>query len=154
MQPSLRRKLPAMLALLALAACAEPTLQGGGDASLRAARDLWASHGIRDYGYLLTRTCDCPAEQQGPVRVEVRDGAPVSVTYAGSGEPAPQADFGQLDTVEELFDFIQRAIESKPFEIAQSYDVELGYPTRVQVNPSGARGGDQDGFAVQDFQHP
>jgi hypothetical protein len=112
----------------------------GAQDRLDAAQRRWDRFGARDYSYVVTRTCGrCGV---APARIVVRDGKP-------RGTPR---GYASLDTVPELFAYVQKAIDSHPFRLDASYGPRSGVPTMVAAD--GARGvaDDVTGFVVQRFR--
>lgn len=94
-----------MLATLALAASLATA-----QADLDAAKARWAQAGLTDYGYTVRRHCFCP-DSGDPYALHVRNGQPVN----------PQPTTASDDTVPELFDRVQRAIDQDPEELTATY---------------------------------
>jgi len=142
------------LAALALSGCEfGPTESHRGEReALRAARARWAGKGTPDYGYVVRNTCFCGPEVVGPVKVEVRGGQNASSTYVSSGAPASARHFASLDTVEDLFDTIHRALEDAPAEVRVTYHKELGYPLEAFFDPSRTTVDEEQGFVVEQFR--
>lgn len=140
------------LLALALQACVLDVLSLDRTTTLRAAQARWEAAGIGSYAYTLARECDCPPAVREPVRVEVRGGAPASVTVLATGAPASPEIFGRFDTVEELFGFIERAVRDRAFAIRALYDEGDGHPVYARVKYPVDRAAADGGFAVTDFE--
>jgi hypothetical protein len=150
-----RLRLLAVLALaLGLHACSLLPFESGETTRerLREARALWERQGIRSYRYTVAMTCFCPPERVGPVVVEVRDGATVSVTSANQGRTVAPGAFAGLDTVEELFAFIEQGLGKKPDETRTEYHPELGYPTAVRFDYERNAIDEENGILVSAFE--
>ena len=91
-------------------------------ADLADARARWASSGVDDYVVTYDQVCFCPQVQ---VEVTVVDGV---VT---DSEVRSEVDFGDLPvlTVDDMFDEIERQIDTGAFSIDVDYDSETGHPT-------------------------
>ena len=96
----------------------------------------WASKSVTDYQYTFRWSCFCTEDFVKPVIISVRNGMINTVVYVDSGNSVDESHFGRYRTVEELFDFIQDAIDEKAYEISVSYDPELGYPTSASIDYS------------------
>jgi hypothetical protein len=145
----------ALLALaLALASCEYgPTEPYAAELKrLDRSRALWERSRVRDYHYTVTNTCFCPEEFAGPVVVEVREGNTVSATYASTGAPARPQPFASMDSVDELFDTIARALDREPDAVNVSYDPELGYPVSAHFDFDTRTADEEGGFRVRGFQ--
>jgi hypothetical protein len=124
---------PALL-LAALAGCNLGDDDGFQRRKLAEARTLWDRKDVASYSYLLELQCFCaPASQLEPVVVTVRNGAVTSVKYE-DGTSAPGAVFGAYDTVEELFDMIEDAIDRDADMLQVGYDAVYGFPNVINVD--------------------
>ncbi len=153
----IRPKNPARwLALAALAvllpSCEVSPTDLDRNTAFREAREQWTLANVSSYSYTVRRNCFCAAATQGPARVEVRNGQTVSVTAAAGATAFDRAAFDAYDTVDELFQQVERAMDAKPFRLAVSYDTELGFPSEMFMNPGGNTADDESGFVVVDFQ--
>lgn len=101
-------------------------------AELDVNRSVWEDAAIAEYTYELTRLCYCGLA--GPLTVTVADHAVVSATRADGERIAPQ-DLHVVETVDDLFNVVQRAIDERAFRYAVEYHPELGYPTLVDLDP-------------------
>jgi hypothetical protein len=97
-------------------------------------RSLWAARELAGYWYQLKVGCFWPPQITEPVVVEVRNGAPVSVTCVGTGQPAESKYFEKYDTVEELFAVIDDALARKAAEMTVNYDAATGVPARIYID--------------------
>lgn len=135
----------------ALTGCSDlfgPTSEAG---RLERNQRLWRAAAVDDYRMTVKLQ---GAWFYGAVVVEVRNGTPVSVTPHGpSTLPAEYITtaFQDLDTVEELFTAVQRAIDQKPERLEVKYDPRLGAPTYLYVDVSANIADEEHGFAVEDF---
>lgn len=135
-----------------LAGCGE--IFGPADEGTRLERNRrqWSSAGTNDYRMTVKLQ---GAMLYAAVVVEVRGGTPVSVTPFGpSNLPAAHVTsaFEQLDTVEELFAAVQRAIKQKPERLEAKYDPSLGVPVYLYVDVRANIADEEYGFTVEDFQ--
>ncbi|MBW3571707.1 MAG: hypothetical protein KY467_11415 [Gemmatimonadetes bacterium] len=128
-----------MLLLAALAGCGlgdDDSLQRQ---KLQEARTRWQGKNVASYSYVLELQCFCaPASQLRPVLVTVQNGAVASLQYwdpdPAKRTPAPDSIFGAYDTVEELFDLIEDAIDRDADVLQVGYDAEYGFPYVVNVD--------------------
>ena len=70
----------ALLTLFMVISCAGPVPRDLADAE-----KLWQEQGLRNYDFTVERQCFCPEDWRGPVNIQVRDGAAVSITYVSDG---------------------------------------------------------------------
>lgn len=123
------------LVAFALGACTVlgPDAYAGERERLSDARRLWRAQGWDSYAFRLQRLCFC-AGGTDPAEVTVINGRRVSVTVVQTGEPVPEAWAQYYLTIDELFDFIEDAIDTEAHEITVSYERELGYPVSVRID--------------------
>src|SRR5262249_14840101 len=96
----------------------------------------WAKQHARDYTYTVTKTCGrCDAK---PARVKVRAGKP-------SHTPKGYAD---LDTVPELFAYVQSAIRSHPYKLTVTFNARTGVPETLVVDEKKSLVDDVTGLGV------
>lgn len=110
----------------------EPDPWQSRQAELDANRSVWDDAAITEYTYELNRLCYCGLA--GALNVTVVDQAVVAATRADGGPIAPR-ELDVVETVDDLFDVIQRAIDERAFSYRVEYDPELGYPTLVDLDP-------------------
>jgi len=115
--------------------------------ALAEARQQWASTGVDSYEFTVSVHCMC-----GPLEMRVRviDGAVVSRVYLRDGQPVPANELSGHDTVEELFAYLEYALDRRPAEIEAEYDAR-GVPTSVFVDWSKNAMDEEGGFGVSDF---
>lgn len=121
-------------------------------AELRRSRDLWASRHVAGYRYTLQVSCFCPPPLTDRVVIEVRNGVRTSITFAGSGAPAPAELFAQYDSVEKLFAFLEREINAPADRISADYDPASGYPVDVFIDRIEPAADDELGLSVRSFE--
>jgi Family of unknown function (DUF6174) len=148
-------RLAAVLAVsLGAASCDNPFSSGRLEnerEALLASMSRWENRGVGDYTFVVRRSCFCGDDTTRPVRVEVRDGAVVSRTYADTGAPAPADRFEPFDTVEDLFALVGEAIENEAYEVDAVYDAVLGYPVDVAIDYARDAVDDEGGFVLTSF---
>ena len=93
---------------------------------LRQKREQWASQKIANYQYTI-KLVAFNADGGKPVLIEVRDGKQVSMKCVGCELKQPET-FTKLDTIEKLFETIEKGIENNENSLEIKYDKSLGYP--------------------------
>ena len=122
-----------LLAVIILASACS----GSANSELERNEKLWQSQNLTNYDFTLERQCFCPTDWRGPVDIQVRNGKAISVTYVSNGQAATAEKFGDVDTIEKLFDVIRDAYEGKnSFEqkaetVNVTYHPEKGYPPTI-----------------------
>lgn len=124
--------------------------------NLAQARLRWAGKNVTSYSYVLELQCFCaPATQLRPVLVTVQNGAAVSLEYyhenPAQRTPAPADIFGPYDTVEELFEIIDDAIDRDADRLQVGYDQEYGFPDIANIDYE-VGGSEQILFVVTRFE--
>lgn len=123
------RRLIVAVAILGIvvAACG-----GGPRGELDAARESWAESGVDDYRMRVTNSCFCTLEWVGPFDVTVQDGEIVEVVFDGAVIEPGDSHPDHLFTVERLFDFIDRKLDTAD-EIHVTYG-EDGHPVTIDID--------------------
>jgi hypothetical protein len=142
------------LVTLALAACANPkttpsTTPVGAIDTLDEARAAWASSGINNYDFTITRQCFCMEEYAGPFAVRVRDGVS-TVTRSSDGNEVDPLILNLLPlSAEELFRFAEERQDQASFRV--TYDQATGLPLSVWSDPIPEAADDELGIMVSGF---
>ena len=147
----IRFLLPALilLTLLGVASCTSSIPQ-----ELTTSEKLWKDQGLRNYDFTLQRDCFCPEDWRGPVNIQVRNGAAVSVTYVSSGAVVTEGKFDKADTVDKLFTILKNAydgkgdFEQKAATINVTYNPQKGYPTTFYIDVSQTIADEEQGYTV------
>jgi hypothetical protein len=145
-----------LLVMMGVTGCADLLGGGGGDAfqrrKLAEARALWESRSAEAYQYDLDIVCACvPPEDLGTVRVTV-SGTASTVEYIDTdrfGSQTPHPAYGDFDSIEALFDYIDTAIGRNRQLLQIRYHPDYGYPEQVNVIFSQT---DQVIFTVTNFR--
>ena len=117
-------------------------------------RSRWEGTGITDYTIRYQRISSCvfcdPADLVA-VRLTVRADTLREVFDLDQGQAVVDFLPGIFLTINELFDFVQIAIDQRAAEIDVSYDMTLGYPIDIDVDISRRFFDDDLGFRVREF---
>ena len=139
------RRLFAGLALLLATSCSDSTAPGQKITELGVARTRWASRGYRDYSFTFTALCFCANVH--PIRaVVVRD----SVTTAVDLVTNQPVDARLVQTVDQLFAFIQDRIGKPVAKLDVTYDAQLGYPITIEYDGAANAADDEVTYNVRD----
>ncbi len=149
---------------VALAACGSPTsspttsptpsptasatIDGEID-TLNEARTVWASSGISNYRYTITRQCFCMEEYIGPFTVQVQSGVSTATRTSDGSEVDPIILELLPLSAEELFAFAEERQEQASFRV--TYDQATGLPLSVWSDPIPEAADDELGIEVRDF---
>ena len=116
-------------------------------------RALWDVAAITDYSMRFQRLCVfCDVDFLIPVRITVRGDTIDTVIDLDSGAPVTETTAGTFLTIDELFDFIQDAIDQNASEIDVRYEAVLGYPTDVNIDLTRSFFNDEAQFEIREFQ--
>ena len=138
-----------LLTLLVVVSCASSVPQ-----DLTASEKLWQNQKLRDYDFTLQRQTFAPEDWRGPVNIQVRSGAAVSVTYVSSGAAVTEGKFDNADTIDKLFTMLKNAYASKgEFEqkadtINVTYNAQMGYPTTFYIDISQTLADEEQGYTI------
>ena len=97
-------------------------------------RQLWTSRNLKDYRYRLQLGCFCPRELTQPVIIEVKNGQRVSIVYEADRSVVANEFFNRFDTIDDVFAFVDDAIDRDASKITVTFNSEFGYPTQVSVD--------------------
>lgn len=146
----IRKLAGALLLAVAAAGCDNPFDNDRFEREeLARARALWAREGGPSYTFTLELQCYCaPGTSLAPVVVTVQNGQPVSRIYkkAKPADPSVSASaevFGAYDTVDELFEVIEDAIDRDANILQVGYNDAKGFPEVINVAMKGGASNDQ-----------
>ena len=116
-------------------------------------RRIWNESKIDDYRMKVKIMKTGHATPMGVVAIEVRDGKPVSTTWAeGRSTGQPVQNCHPYDTIPEIFGLIDDAEKHDPEELEVSYDPTLGYPVRLKMDPRRTTMDDELSWEVLQFE--
>ena len=84
-------------------------------------RYLWESQKIENYRFEYRRICFCLPEFAAPVEITVVGGIINETIFLEDGPAARKPDISRYETVEELFDLIQDAINRNAYSLLVTY---------------------------------
>ncbi len=153
-----------VLLTLIVAACGSPTPSSSASPSpsatastaidgeidtLDEARAVWATSGISNYRYTISRQCFCMEEYIGPFTVQVQNGLPTATRLSDGSEVAPIILELLPLSAEELFAFVEERQAQASFRV--TYDQATGLPLSVWSDPIPQAADDELGIEVRDF---
>ncbi|NBP83654.1 hypothetical protein EBU60_07350, partial [bacterium] len=127
---------------------ASATINGEID-TLDEARTVWATSGIGNYRYTITRQCFCMETHVGPFTVRVRDGVSAVIRTSDGSEVNPIILELLPLSAEELFAFVEERQAQASFRV--TYDQATGLPLSVWSDPIPEAADDELGIEVRDF---
>lgn len=138
---------PVVLAVL-VCACGSTGPDDARLVELEAHLARWDSVGPASYQYAVARSCFCPLEYLGPVRVRVEDGEVAARVYVDSGTPVPSGPDEAFPAVDGLFALLRSAVERGADRIDVTYDPDLGVPLDLWIDYSEAAADEELGMSV------
>jgi hypothetical protein len=120
---------------------------------LATARASWATMITAPYSFTFSRSCFCASEFLRPVHISVADGVVTQAVFVDTGEPVA-TPLSEIETIDDLFDEIQAAIDADAFEIIATFDSRLGHPISVSIDYIENAIDDEMTFQVSDFHEP
>jgi hypothetical protein len=142
----MKKLLPACLCIAHLTACTTPAqpqieaitqesvAQSVEATQLQAAETKWQQNRPTHYIYTLQRTCFCPREYNNPIEIRVLNGVVQKAMLLQEQEALPSVRMDEALTINNLFDTIHKAVDSKAAKIDVKYDWEYGYPTSIAID--------------------
>jgi hypothetical protein len=97
-------------------------------------REKWLAHGITDYEIEMQKICYCVPEVVRMMVFEVSDNKVKDVRYADTGEEVDPQHYGDFNTIEGMFSFVEQALDKNPADISIAYDDEYGYIKELSVD--------------------
>ncbi len=97
-------------------------------------REKWMSHGISDYEIEMQRICYCVPEVVRMMVFEIGDNKVTTVRYADTGEIVDPQHYGEFNTIQAMFTFVEQALEKNPADLSIAYDEEYGYIKELSVD--------------------
>ncbi len=119
-------------------------------ASLDRNREIWTANGIANYQYTFRRSCECLPEED--IVVTVQNGEVAAAVYTPSGEAVSMERMADLDTVEDLFDLIQAAIERPADRVQVQYDPNYGHPANIYIDYDFQVADEEVSYKISKFQ--
>jgi hypothetical protein len=122
------------LVLFISAFCGCGLVKTGPQHDLDVALSKWEQSNIKNYEYQLRVNCFCPPNVTFPVIMKVADGVNISAEYAQEPKEITNNYFKQYDTIDKLFDVIQKSIDDKVASLIVEYDGTYGYPKSITID--------------------
>lgn len=97
-------------------------------------RDKWLSHGISNYEIEMQKICYCVPEVVRMMVFEVEDNKVEQVRYADTGDEVDPQHYGDFNTIEGMFTFVEQALQKNPADLSISYDDKYGYIKELSVD--------------------
>jgi len=150
----IRFLLPALMLLTTLTAL---SCTSSASEAFTTNEQLWKAHGLRNYDFTLQGQAFAPEDWRGPVNIQVRNGAAVSVNYVSTGAAVTGGKFDNADTIDKLFTMLKNAyagkgeFERKADTVRVTYDAQNGYPADSYIDISKKIADEEQGYTVTDF---
>ena len=119
---------------------------------MRFNKRLWEQANIYNYHITVSNSCFCIPDARGPVVIRVRNGQTTSITSVATGKPVNPQFFQKYDTIPELFNIIQDAINRKASNLDVEYNAKLGYPTKINIDYNSQIADEEIFVTIENFQ--
>jgi hypothetical protein len=123
----------------------------GPQRDLDVALSKWEQSNIKNYEYQLRVNCFCPPNVTFPVIMKVSNGVNVSAEYAQEPKEITNDYFKQYDTIDKLFDVVQKSVDDKVASLIVEYDATYGYPRSITIDRIKDAIDDEIAFFVEAF---
>ena len=142
------------VAALALAACASGASANQNQSELSQNQQKWQDGNISHYRYNLAISCFCIFTQDMPLIIEVQDGQVVSMEYASGNEidAANREYFARFETIDRLFEQLQKDIGGEADEVVATYNANYGFPEEVKIDYVLEATDDEIWLTISDFE--
>jgi len=97
-------------------------------------REKWMAHGISNYEIEMQKICYCVPEVVRMMVFEVKDDKVDTVRYADTGDDVDPQHYGDFNTIEGMFSFVEQALEKNPADLSIAYDEKYGYIKELSVD--------------------
>jgi hypothetical protein len=110
-------------------------------------RAIWDRKNLSNYEFTLTVSCFCPEAVAGPHLIKVVDDTIASV----NDKPYDHSTMGLLMTIDELFTYVGKSIERKPYQKSITYNSLFGYPESVYFDFEKTMADEEMGYQITGF---
>jgi hypothetical protein len=117
-------------------------------------RTKWEYKGSDSYAYEFNWVCFCPREYVAPVLITVEDGGITHVLDVEKQVPLDPEAFARYKTIDELFDFLEEAIQGNADDVGATYNEALGYPESCYIDYDRGTADEEMGFSVHEVVLP
>jgi hypothetical protein len=107
----------------------------------------WEKMNLNNYEFTLSVNCFCPATVAGPHVIKVVDDTIALV----NGQPYDHSAMGLLMTIDELFTYIGKSIDRKPYQKSLTYNSQYGYPESIYFDFEKAMADEEIGYKITGF---
>lgn len=97
-------------------------------------REKWQAHEISGYQIEMQKICYCVPEVVRMMVFEIKDDEVASVKYADTGDDVDPQHYGDFNTIEGMFAFVEKALEKDPADLSIAYDEKYGYIKELSVD--------------------
>lgn len=103
-------------------------------AEVQSNREKWMGHGISSYEIEMQKICYCVPEVVRMMVFEVKKDKVDTVRYADTGDDVDPQHYGNFNTIEGMFTFVEQALEKNPADLSIAYDEKYGYVKEVSID--------------------
>ncbi|HEU4996448.1 MAG TPA: DUF6174 domain-containing protein [Gemmatimonadaceae bacterium] len=142
------RQLAGFSMLVIATSCSDAVAPQRQTIDLESARQRWHAQNLHTYAFTVQRACFCGNVH--PLYVAVVSDSVVGVLDLETGS---WVDLQLGKTVEDLFTFVQSAIERRAQRIRVQYDTARGFPSYIDYDGSAQNADDEIVYSISDV-HP
>ena len=114
--------------------------------------ELWRSHGIDSYQFLIRKNCNCGPPGNIPVRVIVRDSLAIAAyDDRTTHDPGAEKIDGIPTTIAALFDIVRLGGDGTANLMSAEYDERFGFPNYLLFDPDSEIDGDEFDYTIASF---
>jgi len=103
-------------------------------ADVQVNREKWKAHGISKYEIEMQKICYCIPEVVRMMIFEVEDYIVETARYADTGENVLPQHYGDFNTIDSMFSFVEKALEKNPEDLTITYNEKYGYITELNID--------------------
>jgi len=119
------------------------TIKGDPTAQL----ELWKEKNISNYEMTMKISCNCIQGRVGPHHIVVENDKIKTVNDL----PYDSTKTGPIQTINELFDFIQVGLASNPYQHSLDYNSTYNYPQKIYFDFSEQIADEEIGYEITEF---
>lgn len=97
-------------------------------------REKWMEHGISGYEIEMQKICYCIPEVVRMMIFEVEDDKVATVRYADTGDDVDPQHYGNFNTIEGMFTFVEQSLGKNPADLSIAYDEKYGYIKELSID--------------------
>lgn len=118
---------------------------------LSLSKQRWQALDWKDYSYTYQQKCFCPVDYGRAMRVEVKNGQAISAYFVDTNEPVSEQVFKDIETINHLFEFLEKSLDRSPEKFIVSYHERYGFPEQIEIDMRLRRADDERKIQITDL---